>query len=361
MPSADLAPVLNDSVRHIFASHDLCSLSLCLRLDGQEAVHLTCGLARRAPARPALSDQPYDLASLTKALVASPVAASLVEEGRLDPHAPVAEHLPDVDGRITLAHLLDHTSGLPKWNAFYAAPQTAWGLASTRKAILRAACTVPVEAAPGTAHVYTDIGFLVLLALLERVGGAFLDQLFAQRILGPAGARDLHWGWPMAAATERCPVRGALIEGTVHDLNAAALGGVSTHAGLFGTARSVASLAERLLDAAQNPVDHPGLPGATLARWWRARGVGSHTGGWDTVSRGSYTSTGAFFPDDSVGHLGYTGTSLWMSPSRRAVVVVLTNRIHERDDLTAIRAARPLLHDAVARAMGWDREARPPR
>lgn len=353
MISASRVRALELSVQQACGRHRIASISLNVRTGGAEAFHLTCGLARRSPPRQAAQDQPYDLASLTKALAGSTVAASLVHEGLLDPSAPVSEHLPQIDPRITLQHLLDHTSGLPKWNALYADHETAWGLHATRQAMLDAACRTPLEAPPGERHVYTDIGYLVLLRLIEAVTGRPFDQLFAERVLEPAGIHDLRWGWPMAAATERCPVRGALIEGTVHDLNCAALGGVSTHAGLFGTARSVSLLAQRLLDATASPSAHARLPGAVLAAWWARRGLGSHTGGWDTVSRGSYTSTGACFPDDAVGHLGYTGTSLWISPSRQTIVTLLTNRIHERDDLTGIRAVRPELHDAVALALGW--------
>ena len=150
-------------------------------------------------------------------------------------------------------------------------------------------------------------------------------------------------------------MRGFVVEGTVHDLNAAALGGVSTHAGLFAPARAVAALAERLMLAAMGDLRGRGLPGRALRAQWEVRGPGSHRGGWDTPSRNGYTSTGRFFPDDALGHLGYTGTSVWVVPSRRVTVAFLTNRIHPKDDLAGIRAARPLVHDAVARELGWDR------
>jgi len=344
---------LNRALDEVLASCALPSLSLNVRVGGWEAYHRTIGLARRVPPRPALEDQPYDLASLTKALATSPVVASLIEKGALALDSAVADFLPEVDPRVRLDHLLDHTSGFPKWNALYAESDAAWGLRETRELMIRIARQTPLRAAPGTAHVYTDIGFLVLLALIEEVSGQPFERLFADRVLSPAGVDELRWGWPMAAATERCPVRGALVEGTVHDLNCAALGGVSTHAGLFGPARAVARLAQRLLDAATDPGAEPGLPGRTLAALWRRRGLGSHTGGWDTVTRGGYTSTGAYFPDDAVGHLGYTGTSLWIVPSRQTVVVLLTNRVHETDELDGIRRARPRIHDAVARALGW--------
>lgn len=349
------ARALCDEVDAIVKETSIPSVSLCVRAEGREVFHHTTGLARIMPERPALVDQPYDLASLTKALAGSTVTAALIERGDLSVDLRIADVLPSVDRRITLAHLLTHSSGLPKWNAFYEGPDTAWGLATTREQILTAACATPVENPPGATHVYTDVGFLVLLALLETVGGARIDTLFQDLVSGPAGLTDLRWGWPRAAATERCPERGFVVEGTVHDLNCAALGGASTHAGLFGSARSVGALGQALLDAVTDPIAHPELPGRTLATLWTLPGAGSHVGGWDTPTRGGYTSTGAHFPDDAVGHLGYTGTSLWITPSRRAVVVLLTNRIHPIDELDAIRAARPRIHDAVARFLGWNR------
>jgi len=298
-------------------------------------------------------DQPYDLASVTKCLVGASVAASLVANGRLALDVPVAERIEGVDPRITLRHLLHHTSGLPAWNDFYERIPHAWGTHRARRLILDAAATTRVQAPPGSSHCYTDIGFLVLTDLLERAGEAPLETLFEERILRPSGVSDLHWGWPRAAATEECPVRGHVVEGTVHDLNCAAMGGVSAHAGLFGTATSVAALGQALLDAVLGADN--GLPGSTLAQFWSTTsGKGSHRLGFDSISDG-YTSTGRWFPSDTVGHLGYTGTSLWISPFRRTVVALLTNRVHPVDRKKAIRKARPRIHDAVATSLGWDK------
>ncbi len=330
------------------------SLSVNVTVGGWEAFHYTTGRSRLSPIRQAHEDVPYDLASVTKALAGSTVTASLIEEGALDLDMRVADVLPEVDGRITLAQLLTHSSGLPRWNAFYAEPKTAWGLAETRASIKMAARRTPIECEPGTKHIYTDVGFLVLLALIEEVSGKRIDRNFYERVMVPSGEHELRWGWPMAAATEDCPYRGHVVQGIVHDLNCAALGGTSTHAGLFAPARAVGRLAQALLTSVQSP-DSSLLPGRTLAKLWTLRGAGSHVGGWDTPSRDGYTSTGAYFPDDAVGHLGYTGTSLWIAPSKDTIVVLLSNRVHPLDNKEDIRAVRPRVHDAVARALGWDR------
>jgi CubicO group peptidase (beta-lactamase class C family) len=218
--------------------------------------------------------------------------------------------------------------------------------------LLQSARRTPLQAEPGARHCYSDLGFLVLLQVLEAASGRSFEALFRERVVKPSGVTDFRWGWPGAAATESCPVRQILVEGTVHDLNCASLGGVSSHAGLFGTARSVAALAEQLMFAAAAPANHPDLPGHAISTLWNLEGPGSHRGGWDSRSD-VYTSTGRFFPPDTVGHLGYTGTSVWIAPSRRTVVAFLTNRVHPIDDKEPIRAIRPQIHDAVALALGW--------
>ena len=328
------------------------SASVCVRVAGREVFQHTTGLARYEPPRPATPNQPYDLASVTKALVGTTVAASLVEEGAFDLDDPVARFLGDVDGRVTVGMLLTHASGYPAWIPYYTTATDAWGTLATREAILERVRRTPLENEPGTTHVYSDVGMLVLLSLVETVTGQSIDRLFAARILDPARATDFRWGWPGAAATEHCPVRGLLVEGTVHDLNCASLGGTSTHAGLFGTARAVAGLADTLMSATLDPEGHPGLPGRTLARFWSTRGPGSHRAGWDGKTEGA-SSTGRYWPADTVGHLGYTGTGVWVAPSKRAVCAFLTNRVHPDDDKGPIREIRPLLYDAVAVALGW--------
>lgn len=324
------------------------SLSVHVLVDGSEALHQTIGLARLEPRRPARPDEAYDLASVTKVVGTLPLVARLMDAGTLDLDAPVREALPDVDPRITARHLLSHSSGYPAWAPLYQGVDD-WGSPTARQQILDAARTTPLAAEPGSAHTYSDLGYLVLCALLEALGGDRLDRQLGP-ILADLGRDDLRWGWPGAAATEDCPLRGRVLEGEVHDQNCSAMGGVSTHAGLFGTARAVAGLGETLRAAWTGTSD--ALPGEALRTLVAHRGPGSHRLGFDGISAG-YTSTGSHFPADTVGHLGYTGTSLWIVPSRRTVVAVLTNRIHPTDDLTAIKAARPRIHDAIALDLGW--------
>jgi CubicO group peptidase (beta-lactamase class C family) len=336
----------------IVAEGRIPSASIVVRVRGVETLAFAVGDARLDPRRPTTIDTPYDLASVTKPLVASTVAAVLVQRGAVSLDDPAVRFVPRVDARVTVRHLLQHVSGLPAWAPLYERV-SPWGTREARDAVIAAAIATPLTADPGTTHVYSDLGFLVLLAVLEAAGGDRIDVLHRDLVLVPAGfSGALRWGWPGAAATEDCPVRGRVIEGEVHDLNAWSMGGVSSHAGLFGTARSVAGLGEALLDAVQGRRDD--LPGRALATFWASRGLGSHVCGWDTPSN-PVSSTGRWWPAHAVGHLGYTGTSVWMAPDERVVVALLTNRVHPVDDKEPIRAARPRVHDAVSHTLGWDR------
>lgn len=253
----------------------------------------------------------FDLASLTKVLCTSEVALRLVAAGRLsldDPH-------PALQIGQTVARLMQHSAGALWWKELY--------LLGDRAAILHAARTEPLAHAPGEDHVYSDLGFLTLGALLEEATGQRIDALWS----GP-----LRWGDPRAEPTE-----GGL-QGVVHDENARAMGGIAPHAGLFGTAPEVAQVANRWLDGS--------IPGAAEA--FRRRGAGSHRLGWDGPS-GSMSSAGSRPPKDAIGHTGFTGTSVWMSPEHGIVAVLLTNRVVYGRDPEAIRKLRFRWHQAV-----WD-------
>lgn len=247
-------------------------------------------------------DRVYDLASLTKVLCTTEVAL----RHDLDAPHPL---LPD---GATPRLLLSHSAGMRWWKDFSSLPD--------RASIFRAALAEPRDAPPGT---YSDLSFLALGAVLEALGGARIDALWQ----GP-----LRWGDPTAEPTENG------LRGIVHDDNARAMGGVAPHAGLFGNAREVLAVAVRWLDG--------DIPRAAEA--FAYRGAGSHRLGWDSPS-GEMSSAGPRPPDDAVGHTGFTGTSVWMSPSRRIIAVLLTNRVAYGRDPQRIRALRHDWHQRV-----WD-------
>lgn len=327
-----------------------------------------CGLGHaelRPRRRPVVAGLPWDLASLTKVLCTTSVAMRLVDEGLLSLDASAAQWVPGLAERITVSDLLQHGSGLPAWRPLYTVVDSAglpWGSVAARGAVLDDIVRGGTEVAPGTRHRYSDLGFLVLGTVLERVGGDRIDRLFERLVRAPSGA-DLRWGWPGAAATEDCPVRGRVIVGEVHDLNAAGLGGIAPHAGLFGSADSVAALGTWLLRARAGGC--PVLSSETVRTFWQYRGVGSHRLGWDGVTPGG-SSAGARWPLDGVGHLAFTGCSLWIAPEQGVVVALCTNRLHPEIEggavpdapvgprYAAFKALRPALHTAVIAALEAD-------
>ncbi len=337
--------------------------SVCVRTATDELYACDRGYAERVPRpRPVGRDQAWDLASLTKVLCGAPLALALHAAGRLDLDAPLSEWVPDAPSGVTARHCLQHASGYAAWRPLYEIAQATglpWGTEATRRRLLAEALATPVVAAPGERHLYSDLGFLLLGVALEAAGGDRLDRLWERHVRVPSGA-DLRWGWPGAAATELCPVRGGMVVGTVHDLNAAALGGFSAHAGLFGSARAVAAAAAWQLRAWMG--EEAGLDPALVRRAFSDQGPGSHRLGWDGPTPGA-CSAGPRWPMDGVGHLGFTGCSLWMAPRQGVIVAFLANRVHpfveggavpgapESPRYRAFRALRPRIHEAVIDAL----------
>ncbi len=300
----------------------------------------------------------FDLASLTKVIATTTAAMRLASEARLRLDEPVARWIPEWHGAdratVTVLDLLAHASGLPAWLPLFRHSEG-------QEAVLAALAGQPLAYAPRTASLSSDLGFILLGILLERVAGRALDRQFAT--IG--SALDLgditflppdEWT-PRTAPTEFDPWRGRLLVGEVHDENAAALGGVAGHAGLFGVAGAVGRFAQWVLRARAGDRE----AGERLAP--RERVVGfttrgnvrdsSRAPGWDTMlpssSCGSRMSAAAF------GHTGFTGTSLWIDPVRDLYVVLLTNRVHPSRHNEKIRQVRPAFHDAVVEEI--DRQA----
>jgi CubicO group peptidase (beta-lactamase class C family) len=288
----------------------------------------------------------FDLASLTKVIATTSLVMRQVEAGRLTLDRPIAGLVPewrnaDRQG-VTLAHLLDHSSGLPAHEHF-------WGRLIDRAEFERAICSLPLAHPPGTHAVYSDPGFMLLGFALERHAGATLHQQFSE-FTGAFDEDELYFRPPPAlrgriAPTEFDAWRGRLLQGEVHDENAAALGGVAGHAGLFGTARSVGRFARIVLTTFRKPtvLGSPEL----MTRFARRTEVpeSSRALGWDTMLPTS--SCGTRMSSTSIGHTGFTGTSLWIDYERDLYVVLLTNRVYPTRDNAALVALRPRAHDAI--------------
>ncbi len=310
-----------------------------------------------ADAAPVVSDTVYDLASLTKVLATTTLALGADAAGTLPLETRLAARLPGFTDRtdLTVQDLLEHAAGFPAHRRYFRAVAGPAGYLGRISA-------EPAAYAPRTTHIYTDLGFILLGVLLEDAISLGLDAQFARLVHAIAPGAELAYGvrpeWRGRVAPSGVdPWRGVMVAGHVHDSNAAALGGVAGHAGLFGTAGAVGAFARwwmaRLTDA-KAPTHGISTALATRAV---SRGAvpGSSRGlGWDTMLPTS--SCGTRMSSRAFGHTGFTGTSLWIDPARDLYVVCLTNRVHASDDADGIRRLRIALHDAVVDA--WDSSAR---
>jgi CubicO group peptidase (beta-lactamase class C family) len=308
-----------------------------------------CGNLTFEPDAPAVaSDTIYDLASLTKVIATASLCMREIERGSMGLDDRVGSVLAACGGSpaaaATIEDLLAHCAGFAAHRPYYQSMAGA-------EAIARAICETPLEYEPRTRSIYSDLGFMLLGFLLGR--GVPLQERFTTMWTQLAPAEELQFLPPQrwkhrTAPTENDVWRGRLLVGEVHDENAAALGGVGGHAGLFGTAAAVGAFARHVLQVLDGRTGvfartslqrfvsrRPGIPGSSRAL------------GWDTMlptsSCGTRMSPGAF------GHTGFTGTSLWIDPEAGVYVVLLTNRVYPSRVNEAIRPVRPAFHDAVMR------------
>ncbi len=307
--------------------------------------HQTYGVLGQPGTSPTRPETLFDLASLTKVLAVTPSWILMytgdprildLRIGRWFPHVPPDKH------SITPRHLLAHASGLPAWRPYYLLPAHRHTAEDTAARIL----AEPLEYFPGSACIYSDLGFILLGFIVERETGKKLDEFSRQSIYQPLGlAEDLLF----------CPENNNRIAitrvgespGLVNDLNARSLGGVSGHAGLFGTAKGVATLAGEILSSLKGSGK---LFDRENSRLFCSRAGftpdSSRTLGFDTPSSEG-SSSGHLFAKDSVGHTGFTGVSLWIDIPRELIVVLLTNRVFMGESDFRIKEFRPMLHDAV--------------
>jgi CubicO group peptidase (beta-lactamase class C family) len=311
------------------------------------------GRRREAPDEPATWDTIFDLASLTKPVATATALLLLAQEGAFHLGEEVGALLPAAAGPrlagVTLRHLLTHTSGLPAWRDFHS---HGWG----RDEIAARVAATDREHPIGARYVYSDLGYILLGALVEAVSGERLDRFVVDRIFRPLSMADTGYlpsGEPTARlAATRCPRRGVLL-GPVHDENAAAMEGVAGHAGLFGTAPDLARYATALLATLRRGAPQsPELPLGPLAAAAMAgsaidSGIGGSTLGWFAPPNGMLPA-GDFLPGDAFGHSGFTGTSLLIVPSLELAVVLLTNRVYQEREAGPFLRFRRRFHNAVA-------------
>jgi beta-glucosidase-like glycosyl hydrolase/CubicO group peptidase (beta-lactamase class C family) len=328
------------------------------------AVHPFGKLTRDAESPAVTADTIYDVASLTKPIVTTTLVMKLSERKQLDLDAPVSRYLPqfaaaaksDPDpswrARVTVRMLLLHDSGLPAHEDFFK-------LAKGRDAMLARVMSQPLVREPGTKIEYSDLGFMLLGEIVSRMAGTSLD-IFAQReLFSSLGMHSSRFNPPRSVRARIAPTehdaafRKRLIVGEVHDENAWAMDGVAGHAGLFSTVGDISAFARMLLNGGIY-AHRRLLTRATIQAFTSRETVGdsARTLGWDVPVTPS--TSGRYFSPRSFGHLGFTGTSLWIDPERSLFVILLTNRVNPTRANIQIRQVWPALHDVIIEALGLE-------
>jgi beta-N-acetylhexosaminidase len=303
-------------------------------------------------------DTIYDAASLTKPVVTSTLIALQVEAGRIGLDLPVSRYIPEWnDGpnpdwrkAVTVRNLLTHTSGLPAHKDYFLSLHS-------KREYIGALCREPLEYAPGTKTVYSDLGFILLGEILERMTGKAVDQLAREQIFAPLGMTNTYFNPPKNLLDRIAPTendttyRKQLVHGVAHDENAYAMGGVAGHAGMFTTAGDLAVFCQMMLNGGIYG-HHRLFNRATIAQFTAAEVISGNarTLGWMAPTPPS--SSGSYFSPRSYGHLGYSGTSMWIDPDRQLFVILLTNRVYPTRENNKITAVRPAVHDAVVESLG---------
>jgi CubicO group peptidase (beta-lactamase class C family) len=319
----------------------------------------------------------FDLSSLTKPLATTVAVMMLVRDTklRLDDRLTRFFHNFGVHGKshVTFRHLLAHSSGLAAWRPFYqqiaeverSGKVNFMASRGAKEFVYEEIHREKPEAPLGTKTIYSDLNFMVLGEAVEQVSGVALNRFCRDKIFRPlelratdfidislVRTRRLEPVPEMFAPTAVCPVRKRLLVGEVDDENAYAMGGVAGHAGLFAPAKEVDRIAAELLACYAGRSDF--IPQKILQQFWsRDSAVRGSTWalGWDSPSP-EYSSSGHRFSPAAVGHLGFTGTSIWLEPARGIAISLLTNRVHPRRENQAIRDFRPKIHDLIMEALG---------
>jgi CubicO group peptidase (beta-lactamase class C family) len=286
----------------------------------------------------------WDLASLTKVIGMTSAMMQLVERGRVELDAPAQRYLAEWvgpgKGDVTVRHLLTHTSGLPAFRRYDT-------LTTNADSITNLLFAEPLDTVPGARMVYSDIGAYLLGRIVERASGQPLDRYLEEHVFGPLGMTETMYRpprelLPRIAPTEIDTIRGK-IHGAVHDPRAYYLGGVSAHAGLFGSGRDLARFAQMYLNGGE-------LAGARIFRpetieLFTARQVADRALGWQKPS-GTNTA-GQLMSERAFGHTGFTGTSIWIDPEHDVFVILLSNRVNPTSVNPRIFGVRVALSDAV--------------
>lgn len=295
----------------------------------------------------------FDLASLTKVVVTTPVTMQLVNNGLINLDDPVYKYLPNFNGnskeKILIKNLLLHNAGLPSYIDLYKK-------CKTKDEAYELIDKVALDYEPGKKTVYSDLGMIIMQRIIEKVTGTTLDKYYKQNIADPLGMKNTMFNPPKKMQKDIPPseidktFRKKIIQGEVHDENAYFLGGVSGHAGLFSNVHDLAIYVQMLLNGGMFN-NKKILDNKIIDTWTNKEFTKSERGyGWD-IKSGSKSSCGNKFSDKSFGHTGFTGTSIWVDKERELFVILLSNRTYPSRDNTKHIRFRPLIHTAIIDAI----------
>ncbi|MBN1282189.1 MAG: beta-lactamase family protein [Proteobacteria bacterium] len=375
---------IDSAFRHAISDGVFPAADVLVAKEGEVLYSGRFGLARECTC--------FDIASLTKPIATATLTMMLAADGLLKLDDTVYQWLPgarqSAHRQMTVAHLMDHVSGLPAWQPFYRViPMSLIGTEEGRSMILEDCYAEEPVAEPGSNTIYSDIGYILLGEILHHAAGEPLDRLFAKRIAEPLGLADTFfvrvsgemptssrrtktradqhvptpkYGAPderpvrrpgehrRFAPTEDCPWRERVVHGEVHDQNAFALGGVAGHAGLFSTAEDIHRFALDLVRCyrGESRWFDPEMLRQFIKEGKRKPAGEQFVAGWNRPSLRN-SASGHRFSANSIGHLGYTGCSIWIDLSRYYWIVLLTNRIHPTSTNQMITAFRPAIHDLI--------------
>jgi len=299
----------------------------------------------------------FDLASLTKALTTVPLLLILFDKKRLSVKTKLRDIYPSCPldkSQITIGQLLSHHSGFISHKEFYK-DLVKVPVEQRKKLLLDTIFEEELISKPGVKSCYSDIGFMLLGFIIEKVTGMSLAKSANDLLYDPLNLSNDIFYPPVKiiedldyVSTEKCLWTEKMLNGQVHDDNCRAIGGVAGHAGLFGTLHGVMSMCEKFLDQWKGRGEHPEYSNEQLQRILEPVGNSGWTMGFDMVSE-SGSSSGNFFSKESVGHLGFTGTSFWIDPIQECIVILLTNRVHPTRENWKIKEFRPVFHDLLMR------------
>ena len=295
-------------------------------------------------------DTLFDMASVTKPVATATSIMVLLERGEIRLDDSVKYFIPSFQGElkdeVTIRHLLTHTSGLPPWLPLYS-------ICSSREEVYRyVSSSVKLQYKPGERVIYSDLNFILLGYIIERVSGLRLDEFSSKNIFKRLNMRNTLFNPPKglkekAAATEYCSYRKRILQGEVHDENAYRMNGISGHAGLFSTAKDLAIFARMMLNKGRY-ANVKVLSSRSVEEMTKDQTIGLNQRrglGWDLKNK--YCSCGDLFTEKAYGHTGFTGTSIWIDPELNLFVIFLTNRVHPTRSNTAIISIRPRLHNII--------------